>query len=305
MEILWRIEHVRKIYQFKSELGETRLTTALDGLDLDIYRAETLGIVGESGCGKSTLGKVLLKLVEPSSGKIFYRGQDLTTLPESALRPLRRKFQIVFQDPYKSLNPRLPAGYSVLEGMGHLPGSEKQARLENLLDRVGIAPESFHRFPHQFSGGQRQRIAIARALAPDPKFLVLDEPTSNLDLSIQAQILNLLMELKSSFSLTYLFISHNLKVIEFISDRIGVIYRGRLVEIGRTEQIMNNALHPYTRLLLAASFFRKEYRKAVHQETVTGCSYAGRCPESKDVCYHKTPLLKETEAGHSVACWLY
>lgn len=305
MEILWKIDRVRKTYQFKSELGETRLTTALDGLDLDIYRAETLGIVGESGCGKSTLAKVLLKLVEPSSGKIFYRGQDLTALSESALRPLRRKFQIVFQDPYKSLNPRLPAGYSVREAMGHLSGTEKQARLENLLARVGIAPESFPRFPHQFSGGQRQRIAIARALAPDPEFLVLDEPTSNLDLSIQAQILNLLLELKNTFSLTYLFISHNLKVIEFISDRIGVLYRGKLVEIGRTEQIMNNALHPYTRLLLAASFFRKEYRRVVRQETVTGCPYAGRCPEGKDVCYHETPILKEAEPGHSVACWLY
>ncbi|MCS7180890.1 MAG: ATP-binding cassette domain-containing protein [bacterium] len=248
METLWKVENLRKVYEIKSEFKREKIV-ALKDINLEIYKGEIFGLVGESGSGKTTFGKVIIKLIEPDEGRIIYKDTDITNLPERILRKYRRNFQIIFQDPYKSLNPRLPCGVTVMEG---IIGSKKEKfeKAVEILNMVGIKKERFYNFPHQFSGGERQRIAIARALSTEPEFIVCDEPTSNLDVSIQGQILNLFIELKEKFNLTYLFITHNLKIIRFLADRVAIMYKGEIVEIGKTEKIFESPKHSYTEKLL-------------------------------------------------------
>lgn len=248
MEKLWKIINLEKKFHFKDKYGQVKEIEALKNINLEIEKGKTLGIIGESGSGKTTLGKTIIRLIEPEGGKIIYRNTDITHIKESHLRHLRKNFQIIFQNPYRSLNPRMTALEIVMEGIRGTK-KERRERGEYLLETVGIKKNKLHNFPHQFSGGERQRIAIARSLSTDPEFLVCDEPTSNLDLSIQAQILNLFFELKEKFNLTYLFISHDLKVIKLVSEVIGIMYRGEIVEIGKTEEIIKEQKHPYSRKL--------------------------------------------------------
>ncbi|MGB9678209.1 MAG: ATP-binding cassette domain-containing protein [Candidatus Ratteibacteria bacterium] len=252
MEILWKVKDLCKDYEIKSEF-ERKKINVLKNINLEIYKGEIFGLVGESGSGKTTFGKVLIRLIEADRGKIFFKDLEITNISESSLRKHRKKFQIIFQDPYKSLNPRICCGYTIMEA---IEGSKKEKfeKAVELLNLVGIKKEKFYDYPHQFSGGERQRIAIARALSTEPEFIVCDEPTSNLDVSIQGQILNLFIELKEKFNLTYLFITHNLKIIKFIADRIGVMYKGEIVEIGKTDEIFTNPKHRYTQNLLKSEF---------------------------------------------------
>jgi len=241
---------LKKVYRIKSD-RTIQEVIAIDNINLKIFKGETFGVIGESGSGKTTLGKTIIKLIEPTSGEIYFRNNNLLALDNRNLRNIRRHFQIVFQDPYKSLNPRLSVGSAVAESICCSDRKRSTERAKEILQTVGISPKRYDQYPHQFSGGERQRIAIARALSTEPEFIVCDEPTSNLDLSIQAKILNLFLDLKETLGLTYLFISHNLQVMKFISDRIAVIYRGKIVEEGETSQIITHPQHPYTKTLLS------------------------------------------------------
>jgi len=241
---------LKKVYRIKSD-RTIQEVVAIDNINLKIFKGETFGVIGESGSGKTTLGKTIIKLIEPTSGEIYFRNNNLLALDNRNLRNIRRHFQIVFQDPYKSLNPRLSVGSAVAESICCPDRKRTTERAKEILQTVGISPKRYDQYPHQFSGGERQRIAIARALSTEPEFIVCDEPTSNLDLSIQAKILNLFLDLKETLGLTYLFISHNLQVMKFISDRIAVIYRGKIVEEGETSQIITHPQHPYTKTLLS------------------------------------------------------
>jgi oligopeptide/dipeptide ABC transporter ATP-binding protein len=294
----------------------TDVVKAVDGIDLDVGEGETFGVVGESGCGKSTLGRCILRLEEPSSGSILYRGQDLLRCDAKALRSLRREMQIVFQDPYSSLDPRQTVGRIIAEPfMVHhqLERDKLRLRIEELMSLVGLLPEHLSRYPHEFSGGQRQRICIARALALHPKLIIADEPISALDVSIQAQILNLLVDLGRRFGLTYIFISHDLRVVRHFCDRMAVMYLGRIVEIAPTTKIYGHAMHHYTRALLDAvprvnPNLRKE-RAPLEGDVPSpinppsGCTFHPRCPGRQDVCAGKAPVLSELEPGHWVACY--
>ncbi len=294
---------------------KTDVVKAVDGIDLDVVEGETFGIVGESGCGKSTLGRCVLRLEEPSSGSILYRGQDLLRCDAKALRSLRHEMQIVFQDPYGSLDPRQTVGRIIAEPfMVHrkLERDKLHARLEELMSLVGLSPEHLGRYPHEFSGGQRQRICIARALALHPKLIVADEPISALDVSIQAQILNLLVDLGRRFSLTYIFISHDLRVVRHFCDRMAIMYLGRIVELAPTIKIYGRAMHPYTRAMLdavpAVNPNLKKERVPLEGDVPSpitppsGCAFHPRCPGRQDVCARKAPRLSELEPGHWVAC---
>lgn len=292
---------------------------AVDDVSFDIFRGETLGLVGESGCGKSTLGRTVLKLYEPTSGCVAYEGHDITSYSSDAMRPLRRKMQIIFQDPYASLNPRMTVGNIIGEALVihklYADKTARQKRVAELLSIVGLRPEALYRYPHEFSGGQRQRIGIARALAVDPQFIVCDEPVSALDVSIQAQIVNLLQDLQSEFGLTYLFIAHDLMIVKHISTRVAVMYLGNMVEVAVSSELYEDPKHPYTRALLSAvpvpDPSKKKSRIMLKGEIPSpinppsGCKFHPRCPEVMPVCSVEVPPLIQIGKNRQVACHLY
>lgn len=306
---------VRNLFKYFPIEGSDEVVRAVDGVSFSIFRGETLGLVGESGCGKSTVGRCLLRLIEPTSGEVTFEGRDVLGMGKSDLRALRREMQIVFQDPYASLNPRKKIGDIVGEPLViHKIGTktERYDRVADLLRRVGLDPAYSKRYPHEFSGGQRQRIGVARTLALNPKLIVADEPVSALDVSVQAQVVNLLQDLQGEFGLTYLFISHGLAVVEHISTRVAVMYLGRIVEIASAVELYAQPLHPYTQALLSAipvpDPLRKRNRIVLQGDVPTpinppsGCRFRTRCPVAIDTCSQIDPELREITPGHLVAC---
>lgn len=306
---------VRNLVKHFPVEGTDDVVRAVDGVSFQIFAGETLGLVGESGCGKSTVGRCLLRLIEPTSGEIKFEDRDILSLDRKELRQVRREMQIIFQDPYASLNPRMKIGDIVGEPLViHQQGNkaERRERVAELLRRVGLDPDYMDRYAHEFSGGQRQRIGVARTLALNPRLIVADEPVSALDVSVQAQVVNLLQELQEEFKLTYLFISHGLAVVEHISTRVAVMYLGRIVEIANAEDLYANPLHPYTQALLSAIPIpdpqQKRNRIILQGDVPTpinppsGCRFRTRCPIAIEECTHIDPDLREVSQGHEVAC---
>jgi len=296
-----------------------RMVKAVRDVTFTIAPRETLGVVGESGCGKSTLGRTLLRLYEPTDGEFYFNGTDVFKARGKESFQLRKEMQMIFQDPYASLNPRMTVENIIGEGMDlhhSMLGHRRREKIEELLSMVGLGKKVLHRYPHEFSGGQRQRIGIARALAVQPRFIICDEPTSALDVSIQAQIVNLLKELQNQLGLTYLFIAHDLSIVKYMSDRVAVMYLGKIVEIGETEKIFSRPYHPYTRALLSAvpipdpHIERKRSRFLLKGDPPSpfqipsGCAFHPRCPLAKDECKKEDPKEKEIEKGHFVRCLL-
>lgn len=319
-EELIRVEHLKKYFPANKSFREENRTyvKAVDDVSLTLRAGETFGLVGESGCGKSTLGQTILRLEEPTSGSIFYRGQDITHAGKKELRALRQDMQLIFQDPYSSLDPKMTVGTIIAEplvvhGMGSK--AERDARVAELLKLVGLKPEHAKRYPHEFSGGQRQRIGIARALAVSPSFVICDEAVSALDVSIQAQVLNLLSHLQDELGLTYLFIAHGLSVVKYISDRVGVMYLGKIVEIASSDEIYQHSLHPYTKALIAAipipdPDVRNDSARLLAGDVPSpinppsGCRFHTRCPYATELCSAEEPQLVDMGDGHLVACHL-
>jgi oligopeptide transport system ATP-binding protein len=302
---------------FQRQVGAVK---AVDGISFDVYEGETLGLVGESGCGKSTTGRAILQLYKPTAGEVNFDGQDLTQLDGGAMRRMRRHLQMIFQDPYASLNPRMTVGSIISEPMqihNLVPKNQRNQRVQELLETVGLNPYFANRYPHEFSGGQRQRIGVARALAANPQFIVADEPVSALDVSIQAQIINLLEELQEEFNLTYLFIAHDLSVVKHISDRVAVMYLGKIAELADRNAIYDDPLHPYTKALLSAvpipdPVIEKKRERIILSGDVpspinppSGCVFHTRCPYVMDVCRKVPPNFVDQGGGHFVACHLY
>ncbi|MBR7553048.1 ABC transporter ATP-binding protein [Allobacillus sp. GCM10007491] len=301
---------------FRRTVGHVK---AVDDISFNIKKGETFGLVGESGCGKSTAGRTLLRLLKPTEGEIIFDGENITNLAGNKLRKKRQDFQMVFQDPYASLNPMQNVGEIVAEPIRNYNTGKSKKEIEeevrNLLTRVGLPQDAYDKYAHEFSGGQRQRIGIARALALNPKFIIADEPVSALDVSVQSQVLNLLMDLQDEFDLTYLFIAHDLSVVKHMSDRIGVMYLGNLVELADNESIYNEPLHPYTQALISAiphpNPKMKKERIVLEGDVPSpsnppsGCPFHTRCPMAKEECSEIRPTLKEVKPGHHVACILY
>ncbi len=319
-EVLLNVENLCQYYKVsKGIFGKTQYVKAVDGVNFQVYKGEVFGIVGESGCGKSTLGKTICKLIEPTSGKIEFEGRDITNLSRKEMREVRKDMQMVFQDPYASLNPRMSVRNIVAEPLkihGLDAGrQETDKKVIELLQKVGL--DSYHavRYPHEFSGGQRQRIGIARAIAINPKLIIADEPVSALDVSIQSQVLNLMNQLKREMGLTYIFVAHDLSVVEHISDRVGVMYLGNFVEIADKESLYVNPLHPYTQALLSAvpipdPTIKRE--RIILQGNIPsplnapkGCKFHTRCPKCMDICAEIPPEKKQVDKTHCVYCHLY
>ena len=314
-----KVENLR-VYYYREGFFFSRKKPirAVDGVSFSLKKGEVLGLVGESGCGKSTIARGILRLVEPAGGRVEILGVDFLSLRGRRLRQFRRHIQMVFQDPYTSLNPRMRAGYAVEEPLivhGVKSKKERREMIEEMFKRVGLHPEDMKKYPHEFSGGQRQRIAIARAIILRPDIVVADEPTSALDVSVQAQIINLFLDLKEEFDLSYVFISHDLRLVHFISNRIAVMYLGRFVETGPAEDIITEPLHPYTRALISAvpRIDGKSGRKRIvlpgevpsPENPPSGCPFHPRCPERMPVCSQEEPVLKNAGGGREVACFLY
>lgn len=314
---LVQVEHLVKYFPVRAGLMQrvVNWVKAVDDVSFTVKRGETLGLVGESGCGKTTIGRSMLRLIEPTSGSVHFDGKDVIKLRGKGLKRVRRDMQIIFQDPYASLDPRVPIGESVMEGLQiHNIGTPKE-RFEIMLDtlrKVGLEDYHARRYPHEFSGGQRQRIGIARALALRPRFIVCDEPVSALDVSIQSQVLNILRDLQKEFGLTYLFVAHNLSVVEHISDRVAVMYLGKMVELATREDLYRLPLHPYTQALMSA--IPVPNPKLKHKRTIlkgdvpsplnppTGCRFHPRCPIAEKICAEEEPAFREMRTGHFVAC---
>ena len=317
------MDETQKFLQIKNltkyfRISRHRVLKAVDGVSFQIQKGEVLGLVGESGCGKTTVGRLILQLLEPTSGEVVFNGVELYKLPNKAMRRMRKHMQIVFQDPYSSLNPRMTIGNILAFPMKiqHLYEGERQERVSYLLERVGLSSSEMNRFPHEYSGGQLQRIGIARALAVDPEFIVADEPVSALDVSIQSQVLNLFKALQEEFHLTMLFIAHDLSVVEFISDRIAVLYLGNMVELAPSNILHRSHLHPYTQSLFSAIMvpdpaieknkppFSLEGEPTSPINPPPGCRFHFRCPKRKDICKENQPQLVEVEKNHFVACFV-
>ena len=318
-KVLLEVQKVKKEFvTSKSLTGKPlKIVHAVDSVDLTIYEGETIGVVGESGCGKSTLGRCILQLIKPTAGHVLYRGEDITKLNKEQMRQMRRKMQLIFQDPYASLNPRMTVLELImapLEAFGIGTMEERVKRVKEIMELVGMPENMMNRYPHEFSGGQRQRIVIARALVLNPEFVVCDEPVSALDVSVRAQVLNLIQELKKKKHLTYMFISHDLSVVKYISDRIAVMYLGRIVEIAEKNELYNNQQHPYTKALLSAIPIPDVDNK-MKREILTGdvpsplnppsgCYFHTRCKYATERCKTECPALHDVGNGHMVACHL-